>query len=498
MNVGYELGKGKGCINHLLFMDDLKLYGKNMKQLDTLINTVRIFSNDIGMKFGLQKCGVLIMKKGKYGSINVVKMPDNEEIKEIDKDRGYKYLGVLEADKIKDKEMKEKIQKEYFRRVRRILKSKLNSGNTILATNSRAVSLIRYGAGIISWTKSELQKIDRKTRKLMTVYRGFHKQGDIDRLYFKRSQGGRGMISVEDCVSIEVSNLRNYVEQSQERLLIIVRQEEILGEGKEKKVIQNMHKESYNQKVLHGQFYKNTEKVRDPLTWDWLKKGYLKKETEGMIMAAQDQALRTRYIRKEIDKEDISAECRLCNERNETVSHIVSECKMLAQNHYKNWRHDKIAQILHWKLCQLYCFDCSEKWYEHEIEKVLENDDVKILWDFKIQTDKVLEHSRPDITIHKKAKKECILVDVACPFDTRVKEKEEEKIAKYQDLKYEIKRIWQCCRVEVIPVIIGALGTVTKRLSSWLEVIGTIDIFNFMQKACLLGSARILRYVLDT
>ena len=127
-----------------------------------------------------------------------------------------------------------------------------------------------------------------------------------------------------------------------------MRQEEILGEGKEKKVIQNMHKESYKQKVLHRQFYKNTEKVRDPLTWDWLKKGYLKKETEGMIMAAQDQALRTRYIRKEIDKEDISAECRLCNERNETVSHIVSECKMLAQSHYKNWRHDKIAQILHW------------------------------------------------------------------------------------------------------------------------------------------------------
>ena len=63
-------------------------------------------------------------------------MPDNEEIKEIDKDRGYKYLGVLEADKIKDKEMKEKIQKEFFRRVRRILKSKLNSGNTILAANS--------------------------------------------------------------------------------------------------------------------------------------------------------------------------------------------------------------------------------------------------------------------------------------------------------------------------------------------------------------------------
>ena len=48
----------------------------------------------------------------------------------------------------------------------------------------------------------------------MTVYRCFHKQGDIDRSYFKRSQGGRGTISVENCVSIEVSNLRNYVEKS--------------------------------------------------------------------------------------------------------------------------------------------------------------------------------------------------------------------------------------------------------------------------------------------
>ena len=102
-----------------------------------------------------------------------------------------------------------------------------------------------------------------------------------------------------------------------------------------------MHMESYKQKVLHGQFYKNTEKVRGPLT------------------------LRTRYIRKEIDKEDISAESQLCNERNETVYHIVPECKMLAQNHYKNWRHDKIAQILHWKLCQLYCFGYSKKWYDH-------------------------------------------------------------------------------------------------------------------------------------
>ena len=65
VKAGYDLGKRKGSLNHLLFMDDLKLFGKNEKQVDTLVNTVRIFSNDIGMEFGISKCAVLVMKRGK-------------------------------------------------------------------------------------------------------------------------------------------------------------------------------------------------------------------------------------------------------------------------------------------------------------------------------------------------------------------------------------------------------------------------------------------------
>ena len=83
-------------------------------------------------------------------------------------------MGLLEADVIKDKDMKEKIEKEYVRRVRKILKSKLNGMNSISAINSRAVSVVRYGACIIKWTKEELEKSDRKTRKLLTIHRAFH------------------------------------------------------------------------------------------------------------------------------------------------------------------------------------------------------------------------------------------------------------------------------------------------------------------------------------
>ena len=57
--------------------------------------------------------------------------------------------------------MKKKVQEEYYKRVRAVLKSKLNGGNVINAINIWAVATVRYGAGIINWNKGELDKIDR-------------------------------------------------------------------------------------------------------------------------------------------------------------------------------------------------------------------------------------------------------------------------------------------------------------------------------------------------
>ena len=85
-------------------------------------------------------------------------------------------------------------------------------------------------------------------------------------------------------------------------------------------------------------------------------------------------------------------------------------------------------------------FNKAEKWYIHKPKKVLESENCKILWDFPIQTDKTLENSRPDITVDKKSKK-CILIDLACQFDTRIEKKEEEKCTNYSELKYEIAKI---------------------------------------------------------
>ena len=103
----------------------------------------------------------------------------------IEEGSGYKYFGILEADGIKHEEMKDQATKEYVRRLRTILKSKLNGGNIISAINSRAVSIIRYGAGIIGWTKAELQALDTKTRKMLTMYGAHHPKADVDRMYLR-------------------------------------------------------------------------------------------------------------------------------------------------------------------------------------------------------------------------------------------------------------------------------------------------------------------------
>ena len=82
--------------------------------------------------------------------------------------------------------------------------------------------------------------------------------------------------------------------------------------------------------------------------------------------------------------------------------------------------------------------------------------------DFPIQTDKALEHNRLDITLIDKKSKKCLVIDPAFPFDTRIEKKKEEKCANYIELKYETAKIWKMRKIQVISVVIGALGIVTK------------------------------------
>ena len=115
-------------------------------------------------------------------------------------------------------------------------------------------------------------------------------------------------------------------------------------------------------------------------------------------MVAPNQNIRTNLVKAKIDKNHRDSLCSECRKVEESIDHIVSGCSKLAQKKY-NRRHDNLGKIVHWKLARKCNFEAGDKWYEHDAESVLQNEDYKILWDFNIQTYHVREAWRPDLVV---------------------------------------------------------------------------------------------------
>ena len=131
-------------------MDDLKFYSRSEKGLDSLVQTVCVFSEDLGMELGIEKYVMLVMEKGKIVESVGIELPNGKVIKSLQEGESYKYLGVLEADKFLEEKMKLNVSKECIRRLRKVLKSKLNGGDLARGLNTWAVSLLRYSVAFVS------------------------------------------------------------------------------------------------------------------------------------------------------------------------------------------------------------------------------------------------------------------------------------------------------------------------------------------------------------
>ena len=158
--------------------------------------------------------------------------------------------------------------------------------------------------------------------------------------YITRKEGGRGLISIEDCAELAVRGSEAYVHRSEERF----------------------------------------------------------------IQAARGDKGDSLY--------------RVCRKVDQSIDHIVSGCSKLPQKDYKR-SHDNLGKTAHWKLARKCNFEAGDKWYEHEPESVLENEDYKILWDFSIQTDHVIEAWRPYLVVVDKKDRSCKIIDFAVLGDSR-------------------------------------------------------------------------------
>ena len=337
--------------------------------------------------------------------------------------------------------------------------------------------------------RDELKQMDQRTRKLMTMLRALHPRDDVDRLYVSRKEGGSGLASIEDSVDASIQRLEDYIEKHERGLITAIRND---TDNTINDRLTTTRKQKWEKKQLYSRFKRLINNISHQKTRNWLRKGNLKRETESLLIAAQDNAIRTNHIKARTDKTQQNSKCRLCGDRDETINYIISECSKLAQREYKA-RQDWVGKVIHWEMCKKFKF----KWYMHNPAPVLENDTHKLLWDVNKQTDHLILARRPDLIIINKKKRICKIVDFAVPADHRINLKECAKKDKYLDLARELKKLWNM-KVTIVPIVIGAFGTITKGLLKGLEDLEIGGREETIQMTALLRTARILRRVLET
>ena len=168
---GYRIGGSNErtkSLSHLVFVDDLKTFAINLVNALEQLEIITSFSKDIGMSFGSDKCAYLCIQNGKRHIRGETIKMNGLELQELEIDKSYEYLGQDEDISYKNQLNKERVKTEYYRRVRKIWKSKLYSKDKVMAHNTFAVPVLVPTFGILDWTKKEIEDIDIKTRKMLT------------------------------------------------------------------------------------------------------------------------------------------------------------------------------------------------------------------------------------------------------------------------------------------------------------------------------------------
>ena len=151
-------------------------------------------------------------------------------------------------------------------------------------------------------------------------------------IHISRKEDGRGLTSIEDSVDASIQRLEDYIEKHERGLITTIRND---TDNTIDDRMTTTRKQKWDEKQLYGRFKRLINNISHQKTLTWLRKGNLQRETESLLITAQDNAIRTNNIKGRIGKTQQSGKCRLCGDRNETINHMISECSKLAQKEYK-------------------------------------------------------------------------------------------------------------------------------------------------------------------
>ena len=166
---------------------------------------------------------------------------------------------------------------------------------------------------------------------MMNLYGAIRPRANVDHLYVRRDEGGRGLMSILDTVRYEEQGMIEYIRNKDSEIMTTIQHytEMQIQENKQRfrEKQRERRKKGWQAKVIYGQHVRQTKDFAAQNSWQWHKRGSLKRQTESLIIAAQDQTLGTNYRKAKIEHSRESATCRMCKTRDETVTHIISECR---------------------------------------------------------------------------------------------------------------------------------------------------------------------------
>ena len=181
-------------LTHLLYVDDLKTYHKSSQKALLVTKATKSMFEDIGLFWGLDKCAMVNVMRGKIKTSDQnVQISDTEELKLLDTNDHYKFLGKYENSTQLEKQVCNESSKEYLKRVSVIWSSNISIPRKVHATKTFALPALQYHMWTSGWTINKLQDIDRRTREIIREEEGMHRHESIKLLYLHEELGGGGI-----------------------------------------------------------------------------------------------------------------------------------------------------------------------------------------------------------------------------------------------------------------------------------------------------------------
>ena len=248
---------------------------------------------------------------------------------------------------------------------------------------------------------------------------------------------------------------------------------------------------------MHGDIFRKVDadqEIDTQASHNWLNTG-LSSHVERYATALQEQEIPTKATIKWRTKEpNIESKCRLCKDQEETILHVLGNCSSLSSNLYLTTRHDNVARELVREIANV---EKSKK-QRGPFPAVSHTSTQEIWWNHPVTTVNKVKYNRPDIIIWDKEEKQCSVIDICAPLDFNVNNRQITKIDKYMLLVSELQQLHSGYSYQIVPIMVGALGTISKKLPSYLKKLHIKDenlgkVTRKLQTAAILASVKIMK-----